>query len=134
MRNGSLALAMVLTAWVPAFAQDATPSAPAATTVIDEACAGNVAELCQNAQAQQQAPGVQKHLGFDPLPTPPPPPQAANQGNFTPPPMPQPTARPTIPQQPPVAIPSTSVLPPPPDAPDGSPPVTVQSQPGAPAQ
>jgi hypothetical protein len=131
MKIGPLALGILLVASTSALAQDAP--APT-TTVVNEACAGSDAELCQNAQAQHQAPGVEKHLGFDPLPTPPPPPDTADSADFTPPPMPTASPRPVIPPSQPIALPSTTVLPPPPDAPIGSAPVAVQSQPGAPVQ
>jgi len=133
MKNWALLFGVVLAAALPAAAQDAT--APATTTVVNESCAGSDPELCQDAQAQQQPPGVQKHVGFDPLPTPPPSAtQAPNLPNFTPPPTPTPQQRPTLPQQPPTAIPATIVLAPPANAPDGSPPVTIQTQPDAPTQ
>jgi hypothetical protein len=130
MKTGSLALCAILTLALPAAAQNAATTAPATTTVTQEGCAGSVAEACNDAQSQTPAPGAAKHLGFDPLPTPPPQPVPINLPNFTPPQTPRSAPPPVIPPTTPVALPSTTVLAPPSNG-AGTSPVAVQSQPGA---
>jgi hypothetical protein len=99
----------VLALSLPAYAQSSVSTpVPIVTGPAQEGCAGDAAQLCPNtsgggqtqclqsnlssaspacqaAMAQRPAPGIAKHLGFDPLPTPAPAPTPVNLPNFTPP-------------------------------------------------
>jgi hypothetical protein len=91
----------------------------------------SVSQACQAAMAQNPAPGIAKHLGFDPPPTPPPAPTPVNLPNFTPPQMPTSPAAPTGPTPPPPArVAPTIILAPPPNAATTTQPVIPSSSSG----
>jgi len=140
----------VLALSLPAYAQTSVGTttvqpAPIVTGPAQEGCAGDAAQFCPNtsgggqaqclqsnlpsvsqacqaAMDQTPAPGIAKHLGFDPPPTAAPAATPVNLPNFTPPQMPtSPAALPVVALPPPARVAPTIILAPPPNATNAGP-------------